>query len=161
MHEIKKFIKLLKQYNITLSSCESITGGKLASKLTSFNGISNYYKGSIISYSNFSKINIVGINEEIINKYGAISKEAVSSMSLNTNKIFNTDLCISYTGNAGNKPIENKPKGLIYVSFMYKTELYVKEFKLKNTWRKMIINKIIKLSIKWIIEINKKEKIFF
>ncbi len=108
MENVKKLINLLKSNNLTFSSCESVTGGKLGSMFVSFEDSSLFYKGTITCYSNFSKKNILKISRSKIKKYGVVSQEIAIEMSKKALKLFNSDMCISFTGNAGSRPIENK-----------------------------------------------------
>lgn len=120
MELVTKIIELIKEKKLTISTCESASCGTLASTIGSISGVSSIYMGGIISYSNNAKINIVGVNKETINDYGAISEQTAKEMCLNTNKKFQTDLCISITGNAGPNPSENKPVGEFYVGIAIK-----------------------------------------
>ena len=73
--------QLLKEKHKTLSTAESCTGGNIAKLITSVSGSSEYFKGSIVAYSNEIKIRHLNVPAEIINKYGAVSKEVVEIMA--------------------------------------------------------------------------------
>ena len=101
----------------TVCSAESCTGGKIASLITSIPGCSDYFKGSVIAYSNSAKSNILGVPEELISKYGAVSQEVVSEMAKNARKIFEADYCIATSGIAGpGGGSEAKPVGLVWLA---------------------------------------------
>lgn len=122
---MKRLANTLLDLNKTISSCESFTGGLFASSLSSIPGISSVFKGSIVSYSDEVKINIVGIDQELILKYGAISEEVAVEMARNTQSLLNTDICISFTGNAGPNPMEGKEVGLCYIAVVMFDEVFV------------------------------------
>ncbi len=99
-----------KKYNI--STAESCTGGLLASKIVSLAGISEYYKEGLITYSNESKIERLGVKKEIIEKYGAVSKETVFEML----EGLKTDTGIAISGIAGpTGGTEDKPVGTVII----------------------------------------------
>lgn len=113
--------KLLKEKNKTLSTAESCTGGKIASLLTSISGSSEYFIGSVISYSNSVKINILNVIEEDIEKYGAVSQQVVEQMAVNVRELLNTDFSIATSGIAGpSGGSEEKPVGTIWIAIASK-----------------------------------------
>ncbi|MDD3383322.1 MAG: CinA family protein [Bacilli bacterium] len=143
-------INLLKSKKLTLSSCESITGGGFANYITNIPDASCIYKGGLVTYSNDIKMHIANIKKETIQKYGAISKECAYEMAKNTKEIFNSDICVSFTGNAGPAASESKKVGLIYIGFAYKDIVDVKEYFLKGS-RSDIKNTCIKIALEKII----------
>ncbi|OQY10547.1 MAG: competence/damage-inducible protein A [Fusobacteriia bacterium 4572_132] len=99
-----------KEYNI--STAESCTGGLLASKIISLSGISKYYREGLVTYSNESKIERLGVKKETIEKYGAVSKETVSEML----EGLKTDTGIAISGIAGpTGGTEKKPVGTVII----------------------------------------------
>ena len=136
MNEIVKTIyNYLLKNNLTISFCESASAGALTSLFCEIDGISQVFKGSIISYANEIKNKVVKIDSEIINKYGVVSKEVAEYMAKNTAKIMNTDICISITGNAGANAMENKKSGLYYVGIYIIDKVEVFEFNLEHKER--------------------------
>jgi nicotinamide-nucleotide amidase len=87
--------------SITLATAESITGGLISSLITDTPGSSEYFKGSIVSYSIFSKSVILGVDEDLIKKEGAVSQKVCLEMAKRAKTIFNCDFSISATGIAG------------------------------------------------------------
>lgn len=109
--------KILLNEGKSLSVAESCTGGKISSILTSISGSSGIFKGGAVVYSNESKIAILGLNSEIIEKYGAVSKECAEEMAIGAKRVFNTDYAISATGVAGpNGGTPEKPVGTIWIA---------------------------------------------
>ena len=110
--------KALIDLNKTVSVAESCTGGNISNLITSVPGSSNYFIGGIIAYSNEIKINSLGINEDILNKYGAVSKEVAEEMAKNVKNKFNSSIGISSTGIAGpSGGTKEKPVGTIWIAF--------------------------------------------
>ncbi|MBL1209849.1 competence/damage-inducible protein A [Geminocystis sp. GBBB08] len=109
--------KMLLERGETLSVAESCTGGGLGSMLTEIAGSSNYFMGGIIAYSNQVKIEQLGVLEEFLTEYGAVSAIVARQMAKGVQKKFNTDWSISITGIAGpGGATETKPVGLVYLA---------------------------------------------
>lgn len=125
MSSVEELLNLLIANNYSISSCESFTGGMFANEITNIANASKVYKGSIISYQNEIKENVVGVNSETLNTVGAISYECAQQMAKNTKKLFNSDICVSFTGNAGPNPSEDKEVGLVYMGLAFDDELIV------------------------------------
>ena len=117
---IEIITKTLLDNNLTISSCESCTGGLASKLLTDQAGSSQYFLGGLCSYSNEAKQNILNIDAEIINKYGAVSTEVAVLMAENALKLFNTDVSFSITGVAGPGESENKKVGTVCFGFAAK-----------------------------------------
>ena len=122
---------LLIKNNLTVSTAESCTSGLLASRLTDVPGSSQYFKGGSVCYSNELKINDMGIDKDLIERYGAVSEEVAKSLAKNIAQKNNTDLGIAITGIAGpDGGTEKKPVGLVFVGIFYKNNLYIKKYNL-------------------------------
>jgi len=93
--------RLLTKNKQTISTAESCTGGKIAQMLTAIPGSSNYFKGSIVSYSKEVKIDVLKVSEETIKKHSVVSAEVAKEMAFGAQKILKTDFAIGVTGNAG------------------------------------------------------------
>lgn len=124
-NQVNKVIELLKENNLTLSSCESLTGGLFASTITSFNGVSSFFKGGLVTYQNEVKENLLKIPNDLIKTYGVVSKEIAHQMCEKTSKLLSSDICISFTGNAGPTALEEKEVGLVYIGICYLNEVEV------------------------------------
>ncbi len=133
-HSLESIVgKLLKDNNSTLSTVESCTSGGLAKRITSVAGSSAYFEGSIVSYSNEIKSDLVGVPEAILNKYGAVSKEVIELMAENGRKKLKTDYCISTSGIAGpDGGTKEKPVGTVWICIATKDETYSKRFNFRQ-----------------------------
>ncbi|HAX17837.1 MAG TPA: hypothetical protein DCY00_04490 [Actinobacteria bacterium] len=116
---------------ISISAAESMTGGLVSQMITDVPGSSGYFKGSVISYSDFSKVKLLGVSEEILNNYGAVSEQVCREMALNTKKIFQSDYSLSISGFAGPEAGNNiENVGLTFIGIAMPDE-NIKIFKLK------------------------------
>ncbi len=123
-------INLLNKKNITLAVCESITGGMISSKLTKVEGASNVFNRGIISYSNISKIDELGVKRETLEKYGPVSEEVAYEMAKGLFNKSKVDIALSTTGLAGpSGASKEKPIGLVYICIVSKK--FEKVFKFK------------------------------
>ena len=142
--------KALIKYNISISSVESFTVGNFAAMLGSIPGISKVYKGSLVTYQNKTKERLLVISHEVIEKYGVVSKEIASLMCINGKQILDSDICVSFTGNAGPDAMEGKPVGLVYIGILYEG-VNIYELKLKGT-REEIQQQAIDFVVRKLIE---------
>ena len=121
--------KILIQRNLTLSTAESCTGGLLGHRLTNAPGSSKYYLGGVNSYSNEMKVGVINVDKEILDKYGAVSKEVSIEMSKGIRDLLKSDIAISITGIAGpGGGTKEKPVGLVYITLVHNDIIINKEF---------------------------------
>jgi nicotinamide-nucleotide amidase len=122
---------LLTAKNQTLSTAESCTGGNVSKMLTSISGSSSFFNGSIISYSNQSKSELLDVNEQNIEKYGAVSQQVVEQMAANIRLKFNSDYGISTSGIAGpSGGTTEKPVGTVWIAVANKDKVISKKLNL-------------------------------
>ncbi|HIE15602.1 MAG TPA: competence/damage-inducible protein A [Bacteroidales bacterium] len=120
---------LLKKQKLTLSTAESCTGGYLAHLITSIPGSSIYFKGSIISYANDIKTDVLGVNKHTIASKGAVSKETVKEMAFNIKERFNTDYSIAISGIAGpTGGTPEKPVGTVWIAIATPKNIFCEKF---------------------------------
>lgn len=123
--------ELLKDKDQTLSTAESCTGGSVAKMLTSISGSSSYFNGSIVSYTNQSKVDLLNVNTIDIEKFGAVSQEVVEQMAANIRVKFNSDYGISTSGIAGpSGGTKEKPVGTVWIAVANKNRIISKKLKL-------------------------------
>ncbi|RTY91274.1 CinA family nicotinamide mononucleotide deamidase-related protein [Flavobacterium sp. GSP27] len=137
--------KLLTQQNKTIATAESCTGGKIATLLSAVAGASNYFAGSVVSYSTQAKIDVLGIPESLIKEYSVVSKEVASAMALSIKKRMNTDYAIATTGNAGpTKGDSDAEIGTVFIAIATPKEVIVEEFNFGQPREKVIDRAVIK-----------------
>jgi PncC family amidohydrolase len=109
--------KLCVKKGLTLALAESCTGGLISSRLTDVPGSSGYFKAGIISYANDAKIQILGVPERTIQRYGAVSEQTARAMARGVRKICRSVIGVSVTGIAGPAGgTKKKPVGLVYMA---------------------------------------------
>lgn len=107
---------------ITLSLAESCTGGALAAELTTIAGCSHYFLGSVVAYANAAKTTILKVEAELIEKYGAVSREVVLKMAEGVQKLTNSDVSLAVSGIAGpGGGSSDKPVGTIWMAIYEKS----------------------------------------
>ncbi|MCL0061703.1 CinA family protein [Thermodesulfovibrionales bacterium] len=111
---------LLRQKGLTLGVVESATGGLISHLITNIPGSSDYYMGSVTAYSNEVKIKILGVKEDVINKYGAVSAQVAEEMARGGRRILASDICLADTGIAGpGGATPGKSVGLFYIGLSH------------------------------------------
>lgn len=146
----------LTQHNKTISTAESCTGGKIAQMLTSVSGSSAYFKGSIVSYATETKINVLGVNAETIQKHTVVSAEVAQEMAIRIQQLMKTDYAIATTGNAGpTKGDADAEVGTVFIALATQNEVIVEEFNFGQPREKVIdraVNKALEMLQKEILK---------
>lgn len=126
-------IQRLKAKNLTLSCAESCTGGLIASEITNTPGASEVFKGSVITYSNEWKKDLLQIPKQLLQEHGAVSSECALAMVNNLCSIYKSDVGISVTGIAGpSGGSAEKPVGLVYIAVKINNKSFVKKYILRG-----------------------------
>jgi nicotinamide-nucleotide amidase len=119
--------------NKTLSTAESCTGGYIGHLMTSIAGSSAAYEGGVISYSYDLKKYTLGVKEETLSTFGAVSKETVEEMVLGALEHFKTDYAIACSGIAGpGGGTEDKPVGTVWIAVASNNKVYSRKFQFGN-----------------------------
>lgn len=149
--------RLLLSKRLTLSTAESCTGGMIGAAVTSVPGSSEWFRGGVIAYNNRIKMSLLNVPEEILEKHGAVSAEAVSAMAKGAAGRLNTDCAIAVSGIAGpDGGTEDKPVGLVFIGVYCKGKVEV----FKNIFsgsREDVRENATDRSLKYLIKILKKE----
>ncbi|MDR2910524.1 MAG: competence/damage-inducible protein A [Bacteroidales bacterium] len=125
--------RLLNDKCKTLSIAESCTGGYVSHQITSVQGCSGYFKGSVIAYSNSIKQSVLGVNTELLEKYGAVSEQAAKEMATGARNVFNTDFALATTGIAGpGGGSEEKPVGMVWIAVADESNVFTAKFQFGN-----------------------------
>ena len=127
--------KLLISKKKTIAVAESCTGGLLSGRITDVSGSSNYFVLGLVAYSNLVKIARLGVDEKVLMKSGAVSKEVACQMASGVRLLAGTDIGIGITGIAGpTGKTRNKPVGLVYIALDKKGQApFVREFRFKGS----------------------------
>jgi nicotinamide-nucleotide amidase len=132
--------QLLLEKKVSIAFAESCTGGLISSVITDVPCISAVFDRTVVSYSNRAKVESLGVRQETLDKYGAVSKETAIEMAEGIRRVAGTDLGLSVTGIAGpDGGTSEKPVGLVYVALADKFGTEYKEFRLSGN-RKRVRN---------------------
>lgn len=111
---------ILVKRGATLSLAESCTGGEIAHRITSMAGASRFFKGSVVSYANEVKVQVIGVSQSDLDSYGAVSEPIVRQMALGVQSLMGSDYAIATSGIAGpDGGSEEKPVGMVWFAVAY------------------------------------------
>lgn len=120
---------LLKEKGLTVGTAESCTGGLIAKLITDLPGSSALFQGGIVSYTNEVKAGVLGVPQDMLEQYGAVSPQVAEAMARGAKKALGCDIALSTTGVAGPDPDDRgNPIGLVYLGLAYGDQCYVTEF---------------------------------
>ncbi len=121
--------KLMTERHLTLAVAESCTGGYISNQLTNVSGSSGYFERGAITYSNQSKVAVLGVPNQLVLTHGAVSKEVAEAMAEGIRKVAGTDYGLSTTGIAGpTGGTPEKPVGLVYIGYSDKDQTFSMKF---------------------------------
>ena len=137
--QTEEVIKKCKKKGYLIATAESCTGGMVASYLTSISGSSEIFDRGFITYSNLSKVELLGIDEELINKYGAVSSETAIAMALGAVNNSRANISLSITGVAGpSGGTDINPVGTVYIAIVNNSKTNYNKFNFENLGRNFI-----------------------
>ena len=123
-------IEKLKEKHLKVATAESCTGGLIAKRITDVPGASEVFECGIISYANEIKHKVLGVSEDDLNKYGAVSEPVAKQMAQGALRVSGADIAVSVTGIAGpDSDSTNKPVGLVYIGLADRDNVWVKELR--------------------------------
>lgn len=143
-------IRLLKKYELKVTTAESCTGGLLAGRLVNVPGVSEVFREGFVTYSNRAKRKMLDVQKSTIKKYGAVSEKTAKEMAKGGVFATDSDVCVAITGVAGpDGGSEEKPVGLVYIACYINDKVTVKEFNFKGNRSKIreqsVVNALILL----------------
>ena len=129
-------VGMLKEHHLKVATAESCTGGFIAKRITDVPGASEVFECGIISYANEIKHKLLGVSEDDLNKYGAVSEPVAKQMAQGALKVSGADIAVSVTGIAGpDSDSTGKPVGLVYIGLADKGNVWVREIRTSRTDR--------------------------
>ena len=138
-------VKLLKKYELTVTTAESCTGGLLAGRIINVPGASEVYREGFVTYSNKAKRKILDVNKATLKKYGAVSKETAKEMAMGGVFATDADICVAVTGLAGpDGGSEEKPVGLVYMACYMNDQVTVEKYQFKGNRAKIREQSVVK-----------------
>lgn len=117
---IQELVKELEKRNMTISVAESLTGGMFQEQITTIAGVSQVFRGGVVSYATDVKAKVLHISEETISTYGVVSEQCAIEMATNVRTELDSDVGISFTGVAGPDQQEGKPVGTVFIGISYR-----------------------------------------
>ena len=152
----QKIVSNLKKRKLQISFAESCTGGLLSSAITSVKGASKVFSMGLVTYSKRSKITLLKVPKNIIDKHGAVSVQCCLSMVNNLSTISKSKVCISITGIAGPKGgTQKKPVGLVYIGIKIGKKIVINKCNFKNKGRIFIQKQTVKKSLNLLLKLIK------
>lgn len=147
---------LLTQKGMTLATAESFTGGKIAQQITANPGASQYFKGSVVSYVTESKVEVLGVDYQLIEEHSVVSEAVAIAMAQNVKKLLGSDFSIATTGNAGpTKGDSDEDVGTVFIAISTPETTFAKKFTMGNHRERVIkkgVNKAFELLQKEILK---------
>ena len=138
-------VRLLKKYDLTVTTAESCTGGMLAARLVNVPGVSDVFREGYITYSNKAKRRLLDVNKSTLKKYGAVSEQTAKEMAVGGVFATGADVCVATTGIAGpDGGTEEKPVGLVYISCYLKDKVTLERFQFKGNREKVREQTVVK-----------------
>ena len=126
--------EMLRARRLTLGTAESCTGGYIAHLITRVPGSSDYFLGSVVSYSNEVKARVLGVSDESLERQGAVSRQVVEQMVQGAVRVLGCDCAVATSGIAGpGGGTEEKPVGLVYIGCYVNGETTVKECRFEGS----------------------------
>lgn len=118
----------------TVATAESCTGGLLGKRLTDVSGSSAVYPGGVISYCDAVKHRLLGVEQAVLDAFGAVSEQTARQMAQGARRVLGTDYALSTTGLAGpNSDGSGKPVGLVYVALAHPGGTQVQKLQLQGS----------------------------
>ncbi len=136
----------------TLVTAESCTGGGIGAALTQVPGSSSVYKGGIISYTNWVKHHLLGVEEGVLETFGAVSDPVARAMAEGARRSLQADVAVSVTGLAGPGGDEyGNPVGTVFIGYSDETATLARKFVFPGD-REAVRNAAIREALKLILE---------
>ena len=156
----EKLLEMCKSKHLTIAFAESCTGGALAARFTKTPGASICFAGALIAYQNRIKTTVLGVPEQLLQEFGAVSSETADAMFEKCIKLFAADIGVSVTGNAGpGKDERSSPVGTVYIT-MGGVRFGIKKFSLQLAGnREEIIDQTVKIIFESLMSILEKKSI--
>lgn len=115
MSEASDLVDQLQAQGATVASAESLTGGRLAARLTEAPGSSKVFLGGVVTYATEAKIQVLDVPEAVVEEHGVVSEECAREMAEGARRLYGSTYALSTTGVAGPDTQEGKPVGTVFV----------------------------------------------
>jgi len=149
LDSVKDIVIKFTKNNLRLAIAESCTGGYISNAITNISGASKVFERGIICYSNNSKIDLLNVDPDMIDQFGAVSEIVAKQLAYNIRVLSNVDIGIGITGIAGpNGSTAEKPVGLVFIGFSTEKDTIVEKHQFKAeriTFKEKILEKVLSL----------------
>lgn len=123
----KVVVRLLKEKELKIATAESCTAGLLSGRITEVPGASEVFECGVAAYSCDIKHHLLGVPQEMLDEYGAVSPEVARAMAIGVRRVSHAALGVGITGVAGPEPSENKPVGTVYMALADEKRVWTKK----------------------------------
>lgn len=125
----KTVADILVKRGLTFTTAESCTGGLISARIVNVSGVSAVFKGGFVTYANEAKVKLLGVKEETLTQFGAVSEQTAREMVTGAAQAMEADVAVAVTGIAGpDGGTKEKPVGLVYIGYYVCGEVHVKEY---------------------------------
>lgn len=146
---IESLIEYLTKRNLKIAVAESCTGGYISHMITNIPGASKVFERGIVCYSNQAKIDLLKVDPQIIEKYGAVSEHVVKLLAHNIRLFSQVDIGIGVSGIAGpTGGTPEKPVGLVYIGFSIKETIFHKKYQFETNrikFKEKVLEKVVRI----------------
>lgn len=126
-------VRTLTDLDASVATAESLTGGLVCATLVDVPGASRAVAGSVVAYSADAKINVLGVDSDVIAQHGTVARETAMHMAADARRVFGSTWAVSTTGVAGPDPSEGKPVGTVHCAIVGPSGSWVHELLLAGT----------------------------
>ena len=146
-------VKALKNKQSTLATAESCTGGLIAKSVTDIAGSSAVLAGGMVTYTNRIKIDVLGVDENVIKEHSEVSYACAEAMAQRARETFGTDYALSATGYAGpGGGTEKDPTGTVYIGIATPTGVRSERIFVENATRTQVRNTVAYYALKMLLD---------
>ena len=150
---MKKLFDYLIENNITVATAESCTGGNISKEFVEYAGISQVFLGGLCTYHNSVKMNVLGVKEETLKNFGAVSEECAREMLKGVKKVTGAQAAVCTTGIAGpGGATKDKPVGLVFVGATFNEKTVIEKHIFQGN-RKQVIEQAKQRALELLFEI--------
>jgi nicotinamide-nucleotide amidase len=142
--------RLLRSHSLTLSVAESCTGGLISHRITNVSGSSDYFMGGAVVYSNEAKMRILGVREDTLKNFGAVSAETAKEMAEGVRRCIPSDIGVAVTGIAGpTGGTKQKPVGTVFIGLSSKDGTVTRRYRFFGEREQIKLNSSM-MALDWI-----------
>ncbi|MBQ9269399.1 MAG: CinA family protein [Oscillospiraceae bacterium] len=150
----EQLVRLLEKRKLTIATAESLTGGRIAAAITAVPGSSNVFPGGVVSYCDRIKHEVLGVPEELLSEYGAVSASVAEAMARGAARLMGTDLALSATGLAGpDGDGSPNPVGTVFLGLYAQGEVRVERHVfsgVRESVRDQSVAQALKMALWWL-----------